>query len=154
MSENPEISLDMLLDVNVTLSVELGRTKMTIKDLMALNKGSIISMAKEVTEPMDLMVNGTLIARGDVVESEGQFGLRLLDIVSTDERLEPLQEVLDHAIRTDRSSSGCRSCHSGTGNSGARFGECATATVGRLFDAGRGLAGDCIWRGRFDGYGR
>jgi flagellar motor switch protein FliN/FliY len=69
MSENPEISLDMLLDVNVTLSVELGRTKMTIKDLMALNKGSIISMAKEVTEPMDLMVNGTLIARGDVVES-------------------------------------------------------------------------------------
>jgi flagellar motor switch protein FliN/FliY len=48
-------------------------------------------MAKEVTEPMDLMVNGTLIARGDVVESEGQFGLRLLDIVSTDERLKPLQ---------------------------------------------------------------
>ena len=91
MSENPEISLDMLLDVNVTLSVELGRTKMTIKDLMALNKGSIISMAKEVTEPMDLMVNGTLIARGDDVESEGQFGLRLLDIVSTDERLKPLQ---------------------------------------------------------------
>ena len=91
MSENPEISLDMLLDVNVTLSVELGRTKMTIKDLMALNKGSIISMAKEVTEPMDLMVNGTLIARGDVVESEEQFGLRLLDIVSTDERLKPLQ---------------------------------------------------------------
>ena len=91
MSENPEISLDMLLDVNVTLSVELGRTKMTIKDLMALNKGSIISMAKEVTEPMDLMVNGTLIARGDVDESEGQFGLRLLDIVSTDERLKPLQ---------------------------------------------------------------
>ena len=91
MSENPEISLDMLLDVNVTLSVELGRTKMTIKDLMALNKGSIISMAKEVTEPMDLMVNGTSIARGDVVESEGQFGLRLLDIVSTDERLKPLQ---------------------------------------------------------------
>ncbi|MDA0630947.1 MAG: flagellar motor switch protein FliN [Proteobacteria bacterium] len=91
MSENPEISLDMLLDVNVTLSVELGRTKMTIKDLMALNKGSIISMAKEVTEPMDLMVNGTLIARGDVVESEGQFGLRLLDIVSADERLKPLK---------------------------------------------------------------
>ena len=91
MSENPEISLDMLLDVNVTLSVELGRTKMTIKDLMALNKGSIINMAKEVTEPMDLMVNGTLIARGDVAESEGQFGLRLLDIVSTDERLKPLK---------------------------------------------------------------
>ena len=91
MSENPEISLDMLLDVNVTLSVELGRTKMTIKDLMALNKGSIISMAKEVTEPMDLMVNGTPIARGDVVESEGQFGLRLLDIVSADERLKPLK---------------------------------------------------------------
>ena len=91
MSENPEISLDMLLDVNVTLSVELGRTKMTIKELMALNKGSIINMAREVTEPMDLMVNGTLIARGDGVESEGQFGLRLLDIVSPDERLKPLK---------------------------------------------------------------
>ena len=91
MSENPEINLDMLLDVNVTLSVELGRTRMTIKELMALNKGSIIDMAREVTEPMDLMVNGTLIARCDVVESEGQFGLRLLDIVSPDERLKPLK---------------------------------------------------------------
>ena len=90
MSENPEINLDMLLDVNVTLSVELGRTKMTIKELMALNKGSIIDMAREVTEPMDLMVNGTLIARGDGVESDGQFGLRLLDFVSPDERLKPL----------------------------------------------------------------
>ena len=85
------VSIESGAFINVTLSVELGRTKMTIKDLMALNKGSIISMAKEVTEPMDLMVNGTLIARGDVVESEGQFGLRLLDIVSTDERLKPLQ---------------------------------------------------------------
>ena len=91
MSENPEINLEMLLDVNVTLSVELGRTKMTIKELMALNKGSIIDMAREVTEPMDLMVNGTLIARGDVVESDGHFGLRLLDIVSPDERLKPLK---------------------------------------------------------------
>ena len=91
MSENPEISLDMLLDVNVTLSVELGRTKMTTKDPRAWHHGSTSSMAKEVTEPMDLMVNGTLIARGDVVESEGQFGLRLLDIVSTDERLKPPQ---------------------------------------------------------------
>ena len=83
--------LDLLMDVQVNLSVEIGRTKLPIKDLLALNQGSIVSLDRGVNESMDLMVNGTLIARGEVVESGGQFGLRLLDVVSPSERLKKLK---------------------------------------------------------------
>lgn len=86
-----KIDLEMLMDVQVSLSVEIGRTKLPIKDLLALNQGSIVSLDRGVNEPMDLMVNGTLIARGEVVESAGQFGLRLLDVVSPGERLKKLK---------------------------------------------------------------
>ena len=85
------IDLDLLMDVQVNLSVEIGRTRMAIRDLLALNEGSIVSLERGVAEPMDLMVNGTLIARGEVVESGGQFGLRLLDVVSPPERLRKLK---------------------------------------------------------------
>ncbi|MFK7828945.1 MAG: flagellar motor switch protein FliN [Congregibacter sp.] len=86
-----KIDLDSLMDVQVSLSVEIGRTRMPIKDLVALNQGSIISLDRGVSEPMDLMVNGTLIARGEVVESAGQFGLRLIEVVSPSERLKKLK---------------------------------------------------------------
>ena len=86
-----KIDLDLLMDVQVNLSVEIGRTKLPIKDLLALNQGSIVSLDRGVNESMDLMVNGTLIARGEVVESGGQFGLRLLDVVSPSERLKKLK---------------------------------------------------------------
>ncbi|MEM1187745.1 MAG: flagellar motor switch protein FliN [Pseudomonadota bacterium] len=85
------IDLDLLMDVQVTLTVEIGRTKLPIKDLLALNQGSIVSLDREVSDPLDLMVNGTLIARGEVVESDGRFGLRLLDVVSPSERLKKLK---------------------------------------------------------------
>jgi len=85
------IDLDLLMDVQVTLSVEIGRARLPIKDLLALNEGSIVSLDRGVGEPLDLMVNGTLIARGEVVESDGQFGLRLLDVVSPAERLKKLK---------------------------------------------------------------
>ncbi|MEM1142806.1 MAG: flagellar motor switch protein FliN [Pseudomonadota bacterium] len=85
------VDLDLLMDVHVNLSVEIGRTRLPIKDLLALNEGSVVSLERAVGEPMDLMVNGTLIARGEVVESNGQFGLRLLDVVSPSERLRKLK---------------------------------------------------------------
>ncbi|MDP5071277.1 MAG: flagellar motor switch protein FliN [Congregibacter sp.] len=86
-----KIDLDLLMDVQVTLSVEIGRSRLPIKDLLALNQGSIVSLDRGVNEPLDLMVNGTLIARGEVVESAGQFGLRLIDVVSPSERLKKLK---------------------------------------------------------------
>lgn len=85
------IDLDLLMDVQVQLCVEIGRTKMPIRDLLALHQGAIVNLRRDVAEPMDLMVNGTLIARGEVVESGGQFGLRLLDVVSPSERLKKLK---------------------------------------------------------------
>lgn len=90
-SAGGKIDLDLLMDVQVTLSVEIGRTRLPIKDLLALNQGSIVSLDRGVNEPLDLMVNGTLIARGEVVESGGQFGLRLIDVLSPSERLKKLK---------------------------------------------------------------
>jgi len=86
-----EINLDALMDVQVMLSVEIGRSKLPIKELIALNQGSVIELDREVNEPLDLLVNGTLIARGEVVVVDGQFGLRLIDIVSPPERLKKLK---------------------------------------------------------------
>ncbi|MEM0954985.1 MAG: flagellar motor switch protein FliN [Pseudomonadota bacterium] len=86
-----KIDIDLLMDVQVNLSVELGRIRMPIKDLMTLNHGSVVGLDRSVNEPLDLMVNGTLIAHGEVVESQGKFGLRLLDLVSPGERLKKLK---------------------------------------------------------------
>lgn len=86
-----EINLHSLLDVPVTLSVEIGRARLPIKQLVSLNQGSVIELDREVNEPLDLLVNGTLMARGEVVVVDGQFGLRLVDIVSPAERLNKLK---------------------------------------------------------------
>lgn len=86
-----EINLDALMDVPVTLSVEIGRSRLPIKQLISLNQGSVVELERGVNEPLDLMVNGTLIARGEVVVVDGQFGLRLIDIVSPSERLKNLK---------------------------------------------------------------
>lgn len=90
-SKGGEINLDALMDVPVTLSVEIGRSKLPIKQLISLNQGSVVELERGVNEPLDLMVNGTLIARGEVVVVDGQFGLRLIDIVSPSERLQKLK---------------------------------------------------------------
>lgn len=86
-----EINLDALLDVQVTLSVEIGRSRLPIKQLLTLNQGAVIELDREVNEPLDLLVNGTLMARGEVVVVDGKFGLRLIDIVSPAERLKKLK---------------------------------------------------------------
>lgn len=80
-------NLDLLLDVNVTISVEIGRTKMTLKELLALGEGSIIQLDKLAGEPMSVLVNGKVIARGEVVVIDESFGVRILEIVDQKERL-------------------------------------------------------------------
>ncbi|MBL4566820.1 MAG: flagellar motor switch protein FliN [Porticoccus sp.] len=91
VSTGAEINLDALMDVSVTLSVEIGRSKLPIKQLISLNQGSVVELERGVNDPLDLMVNGTLIARGEVVVVDGQFGLRLIEIVSPSERLQKLK---------------------------------------------------------------
>lgn len=86
-----EINLESLLDVPVTLSVEIGRSRVSIRDLVSLNQGSVIELDRKVNEPLDLLVNGKLMARGEVVVVEGQFGLRLIEVVSPSERLKKLK---------------------------------------------------------------
>lgn len=86
-----QVNLDLLLDVQVNLSVEVGRARLPIKDLLALNEGAVVPLDREVNDPLDLMVNGTLIARGEVVENHGRFGLRLIEVVSPGERLKNLK---------------------------------------------------------------
>ena len=83
-----EIDIEMLMDVPVYMTVEVGNKKMTIKELLSLTPGSVVTFDRRVTEPMDIMVNGTLVARGEVVSADGQFGVRLVDIVSAKERLQ------------------------------------------------------------------
>ncbi len=86
-----ELNLDVLMDVQVQLSVEIGRSRVPIKQLISLSQGSVIELDRGVNEPLDLLVNGTLMARGEVVVVDGQFGLRLIDIVSPPERLRKLK---------------------------------------------------------------
>jgi len=90
-SSGSEINLESLLDVPVTLSVEIGRSRLPIKDLVSLSQGSVIELDREVSEPLDLLVNGKLMARGEVVVVDGQFGLRLIEVVSPSERLKHLK---------------------------------------------------------------
>ena len=82
--------LGMILDIPVTLSLELGSTKINIGDLMRLNKGSIVELEKEASEPLEVMVNGTLIAYAEVVVIHDKYGIRFLDVISESERLKNL----------------------------------------------------------------
>ena len=79
--------LDMILDIPVQISVELGRTKITIKNLLQLAHGSVVELDAMAGEPLNVFVNGTLIAQGEVVVVNDKFGIRLTDIISPAERL-------------------------------------------------------------------
>lgn len=83
-------SLDMLLDVPLQVTVELGRKKMRIGDLLALAKGSVVELDKIAGEPLDVRVNDQLVARGEAVVVNDKFGVRLTDVVSTKERVRGL----------------------------------------------------------------
>ena len=80
-------NLDMILDIPVQLTVELGRTKISIKNLLQLAQGSVVELENLAGEPMDVLVNGCLIAQGEVVVVNDKFGIRLTDIISPSERI-------------------------------------------------------------------
>ncbi|MGV6858118.1 MAG: flagellar motor switch protein FliN [bacterium] len=84
-------NIDMVLDIPVTLSMELGRTRMSIRDLLQLNSGSVVELERMADEPMDVMVNGTLVAHGEAVVIDDKFGIRLTDVVSPTERVKKLR---------------------------------------------------------------
>lgn len=86
------VSMDRILDIPVTLSVELGRTRIVINDLLQLSQGSVIELSKLVGEPMEILVNDRLVARGEVVVVNEKFGVRLTDIVSPMERIRQLKK--------------------------------------------------------------
>lgn len=86
-------SLDLLMDIPLEISVELGRVKMLVKDVVDLGTGSIVEIDKAAGEPVDVMVNGRLVARGEVVVIEDNFGVRITEIVSPQERLARLGEA-------------------------------------------------------------
>jgi len=90
-SGNSELNLDVILDVPVTVSMEVGNTKISIRNLLQLNQGSVIELDRLAGEPMDVLVNQTLIARGEVVVVNDKFGLRLTDIISPAERVKKLK---------------------------------------------------------------
>jgi flagellar motor switch protein FliN/FliY len=85
------LSLELILDIPLTISVEIGRTEMPIQRLLQLTQGAVIELDKMVGEPMDVLVNGTLIAQGEVVVIDDQFGIRLTQIVSPSERIRHLR---------------------------------------------------------------
>ena len=91
MGEKSKVDLDVLLDVPVTLQLEIGRAKVSIRNLLAYTQGSVIEMDRLAGEPLDLLVNGTLIAHGEVVVINDKFGVRLTDVVSPQERIKKLR---------------------------------------------------------------
>jgi len=86
-----DLNLDVILDVPVALSLEVGRTRMPIRNLLQLNRGSVIELERGAGEPLDVYVNGTLIAHGEVVVINDRFGVRLTDVVSPSERIRRLR---------------------------------------------------------------
>jgi flagellar motor switch protein FliN/FliY len=86
-----EANLDVILDIPVTLSMEIGRTELPISNLLQLNQGSVVELDRLAGEPMDVLINGTLIAHGEVVVINEKFGIRLTDVISPAERVKKLK---------------------------------------------------------------
>ena len=83
-----EMNLNLILDVSVTLALEVGRARMPVRDLLQLAPGAIVELDRLAGEPLDVLVNGVRIARGEVVVVNEKFGIRLTDVVSATERME------------------------------------------------------------------
>jgi flagellar motor switch protein FliN/FliY len=88
---NESGNLDQILDIPVTLAVEIGSTKIAIRNLLQLNQGSVVELDRLAGEPLDVLVNGTLVAHGEVVVVNEKFGIRLTDVISAQERVKKLQ---------------------------------------------------------------
>jgi|TARA_R110000868_G_scaffold5881_4_gene34310 flagellar motor switch protein FliN/FliY len=83
--------LDTILDIPVTISMEVGRSHISIRNLLQLNQGSVVELERVAGEPLDVLVNGTLIAHGEVVVVNDKFGIRLTDVISQIERIKKLR---------------------------------------------------------------
>ncbi|ATG73203.1 flagellar motor switch protein FliN [Zobellella denitrificans] len=83
--------LDTILDIPVTISMEVGRSQISIRNLLQLNQGSVVELDRVAGEPLDVMVNGVLIAHGEVVVVNDKFGIRLTDVISQTERIKKLK---------------------------------------------------------------
>ncbi len=86
-----DVNMEVILDVPVTLSMEVGRTRIPIRNLLQLNQGSVVELDRAAGEPLDVFVNGTLIAHGEVVVVNEKFGIRLTDVISPAERIRKLK---------------------------------------------------------------
>jgi flagellar motor switch protein FliN/FliY len=86
-----DINLDVVLDIPVTLSMEVGRSRISIRNLLQLNQGSVVELERATGEPLDVYVNGTLVAHGEVVVINEKFGIRLTDVISPAERIRKLK---------------------------------------------------------------
>jgi flagellar motor switch protein FliN/FliY len=87
-----QLNLDLIMDVRLALTLEVGRTRISVRNLLALTQGSVVELDKLAGEPLDVLVNGTLVAHGEVVVVNDKFGIRLLDVVSPEKRVESLKE--------------------------------------------------------------
>ncbi|ARW81311.1 MULTISPECIES: flagellar motor switch protein FliN [Aeromonas] len=83
--------LDTILDIPVTIAMEVGRSQISIRNLLQLNQGSVVELDRVAGEPLDVLVNGTLIAHGEVVVVNDKFGIRLTDVISQIERIKKLK---------------------------------------------------------------
>src|ERR1044072_2988859 len=86
-----DVNLEVILDVPVTLSMEVGRTRIPIRNLLQLNQGSVVELDRAAGEPLDVFVNGTLVAPGEVVVVNEKFGIRITDVISPAERIKKLR---------------------------------------------------------------
>ena len=87
-----KLNLDLIMDVRLAMTLEVGRTRISVRHLLGLAQGSVVELDKLAGEPLDVLVNGTLVAHGEVVVANEKFGVRLLDVVSTEQRVESLRE--------------------------------------------------------------
>lgn len=83
--------LEQILDIPITLSVEIGKSRLSIRNLLQLNQGSVVELDRMAGEPLDVLVNGTLVAHGEVVVVNDKFGIRLTDVISAQERVKKLR---------------------------------------------------------------
>ena len=90
-SGSGDVKLDVILDIPVTIAMEIGRTQLSIRNLLQLNQGSIVELDRLAGEPMDVLVNGTLVAHGEVVVVNEKFGIRLTDVISPADRIKNLR---------------------------------------------------------------
>ena len=86
-----QLNLDLIMDVRLALTLEVGRARISVRNLLGLTQGSVVELDKLAGEPLDVLVNGTLVAHGEVVVVNEKFGIRLTDVVSPAERLRKLR---------------------------------------------------------------